>query len=173
MPYDINRAAMYLLMKYCAYMGHILHENIYRFSSLDMNIFLNNNYTFLKQNNYDNINEISQFLNTNGKIFNKSYEKILDKAKQNDFVFLDPPYIEPTNYKFNYNKNEILNDTFIEQLFIQVKKLDDRNVKWLMTQADTQQIKNVFKDYIFKKFKVYRSSSKSYVNELLIMNYHM
>ena len=172
MPYDINRASMYLLMKYCAYTGDIIVNNNYTFMGLDKNIFIRNNYPFLLQKNYDNINQVSQFLNTkSGKIFNKSYEEILDKAKEGDFVFLDPPYIENNNYGFNYNKNEILNETFIQELFIQVKKLDNRNVKWLMTQADTQQIKNVFKDYIFKKFKVYRSSSKSYVNELLIMNY--
>jgi DNA adenine methylase len=172
MPYDIKRASMYLLMKYCSYMGHILHKNIFRFPTLDMNIFLNNNYTFLKQNNYDNILQVNQFLNNkSGKIFNKSYEKILDKAKEGDFVFLDPPYIETHNYDFNYNKDEILNDSFIQQLFLQVKKLDERNVKWLMTQADTQQIKDVFKEYTIKKFEVYRFTTKSYTDELLIMNY--
>ena len=107
------------------------------------------------------------------KIFNKSYEHILDKAKQGDFVFLDPPYIESTNYKFNYNKDKILYNSFIQQLFLQVKKLDERNVKWLMTQANTPQIKDVFKNYTIETFKLYRSSSKSYVNELLIMNYEI
>ena len=42
-----------------------------------------------------------------------------------------------------------------------------------MTQADTEQIKDMFKNYTIKTFQVYRSSSKSYVNELLIMNYEM
>jgi DNA adenine methylase len=137
-----------------------------------MNIFIRNYYPFLLQNNYDNINHISLFLNTkSGKIFNKSYEKILDKAKQNDFIFLDPPYIDTHKYDFNYNKDEILNDSFIQELYLQIKKLDERNVKWLMTQADTKQIKDVFKDYTIETFQVYRMGSKSYVDELLIMNY--
>lgn len=174
MPYDINRASVYLLMKFCAYMNNIIIDNKIVFRSLDLHILSRNKYYFLEQNNYDNINQVSLFLNNkSGKIFNKSYEKILDKAKENDFVFLDPPYIESIKYKFNYNINEILDDNFIQELLIQVKKLDKRNVKWLMTQADTKQIKNIFKDYIIKTFKVYRSSSKSYVNELLIMNYNM
>ena len=172
MPYDIKRASMYLLMKFCAYMGNILHKNIFRFPSLDMNIYLENNYPFLKQNNYDNILEVSHFLNnSNGKIFNKSYEKILDKAKSGDFIFLDPPYIESHNYNFNYNKGEVLDESFIHNLYKQVKKLDKRNAKWLMTQADTKQIKEIFKEYTIKTFKVYRRSSKSYINELVIMNY--
>ena len=174
MPYDIERASVYLLMKFCSYMGHILHKNTFRFSSLDLNILINNNYSFLKENTYNNIQLVSQFLNNkSGKIFNKTYEKILDKAKEGDFVFLDPPYIESHNYKFNYNKDEVLDDSFIQQLFLQIKKLDERNVKWLMTQADTQQIKDIFKDYTIKKIEVYRISSKSYVDELLIMNYEM
>ena len=172
LPYDVQRASYYLLMKFCAYMGNILHNNILRFPALDMNIYINSNYTFIKQTYYDNILNVSNFLhNSKGKIFNKSYETILNKAKQGDFVFLDPPYIEKHNYDFNYNKDEVLDETFIHKLYQQVKKLDSKNVKWLMTQADTQQIKNTFKEYIIKTFKVYRITSKTYVNELIIMNY--
>ena len=137
-----------------------------------MNIYVHKRYFFLEQIKLDNINQVSKFLNTkNWKLFNKSYEKILDKAKEGDFVFLDPPYIETHNYRFNYNKDEILDETFIQQLCIQVKKLDDRKVKWLMTQADTNLIKDTFKEYTIKKFEVYRMGSKTYTNELLIMNY--
>ena len=87
-------------------------------------------------------------------------------------MFLDPPYIEKHDYRFNYNKNEILDESFILTLLQQVKKLDERHVKWLMTQADTKQIRKLFKDYSIKTFQVYRSITKSYVNELIIMNYH-
>ena len=155
-------------------MGDIIRNKNFYFHGLDLPILINNRYFFLEQNTYNNIQLVSQFLNTkSGKIFNKSYEKILDKAKEGDFVFLDPPYIETHNYRFNYNKDEVLDETFIQQLFIQVKKLDDRKVKWLMTQADTQQIKDTFKEYTIKKFEVYRMGSKSYTDELLIMNYEM
>jgi hypothetical protein len=40
-----------------------------------------------------------------------------------------------------------------------------------MTQADTKEIKNLFKKYNIKKYPVYRSTSKSYINEIIIMNY--
>ena len=172
MPYDIKRASIYLLMKFCSYMGNIIIKNNLYFKSLDLPIIINNRYFFLEENNYNNILEVSQFLNNSkGKIFNKSYEKILDKAKSDDFVFLDPPYIESHNYEFNYNKGEVLDESFIHNLYQQVKKLDKRSVKWLMTQADTKQIKEIFKEYTIKKFQVYRAASKSYVNELVIMNY--
>ena len=174
MQYDIKRASMYLLMKFCSYMGNIIIKNNLYFKSLDLPIIINNRYFFLEENNYNNIREVSDFLNNSkGKIFNKSYEIILDKAKSGDFIFLDPPYIESHNYEFNYNKGEVLDESFIHKLYQQVKKLDKRGVKWLMTQADTKQIKEIFKEYTIKTFKVYRIASKIYVNELIIMNYNI
>jgi len=173
MPYDIKRASVYMLMKFCVYMGDIIIHNKFYFNGLDTNIFIRNSYPFLKQTYYDNIIEVSNFLNNNGKIFNETYEKILNKAKKEDFVFLDPPYIETHDYKFNYNKDENLDESFINNLYQQVKKLDLKNVKWLMTQADTKQIKEIFKEYTIKTFKVYRMGSKTYVNELIIMNYNI
>lgn len=171
-PYDITRACDYLLMKFCAYMNNIIISNTMVFRSLDLHILSRDKYYFLEQNSYNNINQVSQFLNiSNGHIFNQSYQDILCKAKEGDFVFLDPPYIENHKYDFNYNKGEILDDLFLKELYNQVKKLDSKNIKWLMTQADTLQIKEIFKEYTIKSFSVYRSCSKKYVKELLIMNY--
>jgi DNA adenine methylase len=172
LPYDIKRSSIYLLMKFCAYMGNILIKNKIKFPSLNIRI-LDNKYYFLEQSYFQNLNNVSKFLNNSkGKIFNKDYILVLDKAKSGDFVFLDPPYIESHNYQFNYNKGEVLDEKFLNNLYKQVKKLDKRNVKWMMTQADTKQIKNIFKEYTIKKYPVYRAVSKSYKNELVIMNYN-
>jgi DNA adenine methylase len=171
MPYDIDRAINYMLMKYNSYMGNILNKNLMKFSTLDLNIY-NNKYPYISQNMFNNILEVSDFLNeTNGKIYNMEYKKVLNKAKHGDFIFLDPPYIEKHNYQFNYNKNEKLDNKFLIELLSEVKKLDKKKVKWIMTQADTKQVKSMFKNYNIKKFPVYRPGKKSYVNELLIMNY--
>jgi len=153
-------------------MGNILINNKIKFQGLNMRI-LGNKYYFLEQYYFQNLNNVSKFLNNSkGKIYNKDYSLILDKAKSGDFVFLDPPYIESHNYQFNYNKHENLDEKFLKNLYKQVKKLDKRGVKWIMTQADTKQIKEIFKEYIIKKFPVYRTVSKSYKNELVIMNYN-
>jgi DNA adenine methylase len=169
---ELKKACYYLSMKYCCYSGSIIKNNNFFFDGLDINIYLRNYYPFLEQNYYNNIRETSQFLtNTTGIIHNTSYEKVLNKAKKGDFVFLDPPYIESHYYGFNYNKDEVLDETFVKILHSEVQKLDAKEVQWLMTQADTKQIRNIFKDYTIKTYNVYRMASKTYINELLIMNY--
>ena len=172
MSFDVKRAAIYMLMKHCAYMGSILINNQFKFKSLDLQILINNRCFFLEQNNYENIQSVSKFLNhTNGKIYNRDYKNILKKATQGDFVFLDPPYIEEHEYEFNYNRHEKLDNSFLHELLEEVIKIDQRGVKWLMTQADTKDVRNIFKDYTINIFKVYRVTSKTYVNELMITNY--
>jgi DNA adenine methylase len=172
MSYDIYRASTYMLMKFCAYMGNIFINEKFYFSGLDKHIYVEKKYPFLKDTNYENIRNVSNFLNnTKGKIYNKDYKYILEKAKDGDFVFLDPPYIEDHKYVFNYNKGEILNNDFLQELLKEVKKLDKRNVKWMMTQADTKEIKRLFKEYKIKKFEVCRGFTNRYTNELVIMNY--
>ena len=170
--YNTQRATDYMLMIYCVYFGKLLINNTIKFIGLDPTIYIRNQYTFLNDNYYNNILDVSEFLNnSSGKIYNKDYKKILSKAKEGDFVFLDPPYIEDYDYQFNYNKGEVLNDDFIKELYKELKELDKKNVKWLMTQADTKEVKKIFKEFKIKKFEVYRGITHKYKNELLIMNY--
>jgi len=172
MKYDINRSITYMLMKYCAYMGNIFVNNKFYFCGLELQIAFNNSCGFLNKPHLDNMLDVSDYLNdTNGTILNADYKTVLSKAKSGDFVFMDPPYVEDHDYQFNYNKDEILNDTFILGLLEQVKKLDYKGVKWMMTQADTKTIRSIFKGYKIVKFPVYRAAKKEYTNELLIKNY--
>jgi DNA adenine methylase len=159
----------YLLMNHCVYMGHLIRKGKYNFYGLELHV-LNDKYFFLRDTYYNKIREISEYIK-NGKIFNKDYKKIICKAKEGDFVFLDPPYVESHNYQFEYNKNENLFD--MKVLLKELKKLDKRGVKWLMTQSDTDEIRDIFKDYIVKPFEVYRSMSpkNSFKKELIIKNY--
>jgi DNA adenine methylase len=172
MNYTFDRAKLYMLLKDIAYMGNIIVKNRFYFPNLDLNITVNNSYPFLKEQKFNNIRNVSDFLNeTKGKILNKDYKQVLKLAKKGDFVFLDPPYLENLNYQFNYNKNEVIDTHFIETLQKEVKKLDKKGVKWMMTQANTPFIRSIFKKYIIKTFKVYRITKKGYTNEAIIMNY--
>jgi len=167
------KTVLMLLMTYCAYMGIVLIKNKYRFQGLEKKIFIDDKYYFLDDNYFDKLREINLFLNnSNIKIYNKDYKKILDVAKPNDFVFLDPPYLLETNdLGFNYNKFEKIDINFIKELLMECQKLDEKGVKWLMTQTDSDDIKMLFKKYTITKFPVYRYFKQEYCNELLIKNY--
>lgn len=172
LKYDVKRASIFLLMKYCAYMGHIFVNNVFVFHGLDGPLYNGKQEYFLSEKYSDNLTDIHKYMiETNGKILNTDYKNVLKKAKRDDFVFLDPPYIEEHNYKFNYNKNEKLNMKFVKELYKQVKELDKRGVKWLMTQADTHDVRTIFQEYNIKEYSVYRAISKTYKKELIIMNY--
>ena len=170
--YDVYRASIIMLMIFCSYNGNIIVKNNLYFQGINLSIINYNSYYFLDNIYYNNLLNVSSYLNSSkGLILNKDYKDILDKTKKDDFVFLDPPYIEEHDYQFNYNKEESLDNKFILELYKEVKKLDKKGVKWLMTQADTKEIKDIFKEYKIKKFEVYRANSKTYKNELIIMNY--
>ena len=60
---------------------------------------------------------------------------------------------------------------FLNELKLQCEVLDKKNVKWLMTQADTKEIRRIFKGYVMKEYPVYRRGNKCYKNELLVKNF--
>ena len=160
-PYDINRAIDFMLMKHCAFMGTIQRDKFY-FYGLCSNITKHKLYCFLT--NHENIKNLSRMLN-NTTIHNKDYKKILDKTKHGDFVFLDPPYVEEElEYGFKYNKEEKLDNNFLKEIKIETKKLDKKGVLWMMTQANTKEVRDLFKNYNIVKYPVYRAYSKKKKN---------
>lgn len=162
----------YLLMTYCSFMGHILFSNKFYFRTLEMNIFSKNKYFFLEDAYFKNLFQVSKFLKrTRGQILNEDYTTVLNMAKKNDFVFMDPPYIEDHDYGFKYNRGERLDKSFTEKLVKECRKLDKRGVLWMMTQADTIHNRESFKDYYITQYPVYRPGNKMFKNELLIRNY--
>lgn len=172
MPYNILRATTYIVVKYCAYMGNIFIKGKYYFPGLDLSLHADRPIYFLSEKFFANLQQVHNHLrSTKGQIFNKDYKYILNKAVKGDFVFLDPPYIEDNNYQFNYNKNEILDDKFISDLSIELKVLDKRGVKWLMTQADNDVIRKTFKKYKIIPFPICRGYTNTNKNELIIKNY--
>ncbi len=171
-PVNYNFIITYLLMTYCVFLGQIVKKSRFVFQGLEMNIFSKNKYFFLTDTYFENIFEVSKFLNRGkGEILNKDYATILKKAKKNDFVFMDPPYIEEHDYGFKYNRGEILNNDFTEKLAKECKELDKRGVMWMMTQADTKENRKIFKKYVVREYPVYRPGNKMFKKELVIKNF--
>jgi len=110
--YNIKRAAIYMLMLYCSHMPNIIRNDNFYFPGLDMSIYIRNNYPFLKPTYYSNLVEVSTFINNSkGKIYNKSYEQVLDKAK--DIKRLFKEYTIKKMKVYRMGKKEYVNELII------------------------------------------------------------
>jgi DNA adenine methylase len=172
LPFSTKRSALFLLIKFSTFMGTILVKNKFVVTSLDNRLKSEKDLYFLTNKYFDVLDTIHNYLNSSqGIISNVDYKNVIQMAQSNDFVFLDPPYIEDHDYKFTYNQHSNITNEFIDELLGCVRELDVKKVKWLMTQADTPYIRRKFSKYHIHTFKVYRARSNTYKNELIIKNY--
>lgn len=169
-PGSKKRAAIYMLMRFTALFGHILRRGRFVFNTLEVDVYYGKRpLWYFSDKYYALLHKVSEVLrNKKGMLLSGSYKKALKKARTGDFVYLDPPYIEEHDYQFNYNKGERIDTAFVDELVSEVRKLDAKGVRWMMSQADTPTIRNAFKGYDIKTIKVYRIASRDYKTELLI-----
>lgn len=107
------------------------------------------------------------------EILNGSYEKSFEKATNNDFIFLDPPY----DTIFSEYGNEAFTGDFGEDEHRKLAQ-DFKNLssKAMLVIGETPLITELYKPYIFGKYeKTYsvniRNRFKSEANHLIITNY--
>ncbi|BAU04188.1 DNA methyltransferase [Fischerella major NIES-592] len=126
----------------------------------------------------DVLKAVSKYLNHNQiQILNLDFQDALKDAKRGDFVYLDPPY-DPvsdtasfTGYDVNgFNKDEQirLKETF--------DNLDRKGCKVLLSNAYTNFIKDLYKDYKQIKISAIRAinsnaEKRGKVDEILVKNY--
>jgi DNA adenine methylase len=141
------------------------------------------NAPFGRYKNPNIINEIrfraiNKYLNNNDiKILNGDFENSLKEIKKGDFVYFDPPY-DPVSNSSNftgYTKNG-----FDREQQKRLKKvcdyLNEKKIKFLLSNSDTDFIKNLYKNYKINIIQAKRSincksKKRGAVNELLIKNY--
>ena len=106
--------------------------------------------------NHDNIIDLSNRFKK-AEIFESHYEDILKEVKNNDFIFLDPPYkpgereLKEAHYsygRFTYDDQKKLAEI--------LKKISSKKkFKWLMTNSNHPDIKKLYKkDFNIKNIKV-------------------
>ena len=105
------------------------------------------------------------------------FEKILDYAKPNDFIYFDPPYypLSETSSFTNYQKGTFL-DKEQKKLASVFKELDKKNCKVMLSNSDTDLIRDLYKGYNIKVVRAKRMISckgkgRGAINELVIRNY--
>lgn len=127
--------------------------------------------------NYKNINydfdtmiEISNYLNNNDiKIKCLSYEQsikyCLKKHNSSElFFYFDPPYDKVKSTYFNYGGFDLYDH---KNIYKSIKKY---KLNFLMSNSNTENIKNIYKKYNIEEINVNRSIGNSKCKEILIYN---
>ncbi|CAG8824247.1 14941_t:CDS:2, partial [Racocetra persica] len=96
----------------------------------------------------ENILAISEYLNKNEvEILNQDYQKLLPLIKENDFLFVDPPYDDDGFGFFTaYTANGFTRENQ-KELAQFLKKCEKQGAKWLLTNHATAFIKDLYQDY--------------------------
>jgi DNA adenine methylase len=164
-----KRTINYLLMMCCSFSGNIILNNRWYIGGLNFDLYKNNKCHIFTQSYTKKLLYLNDVLKKS-TIENKDYKSIFKETEKGDFVFIDPPYIEQRTYAFDYNKYEIFRP---EELKKEVQKLDKKQVKWMMTQIDTVQIRTLFKGYNFNEYssKTTFNGKSNVKKELIITNY--
>lgn len=94
------------------------------------------------------------------------FRKVLDRATHGDFVYLDPPYLpiftrpdiekEPTA-KFNKYTAKTFEMPDLVELANICAGLSQRGVRWLMSNRDTESVRDLFPDAEIIRFTTHRS----------------
>jgi len=126
-------------------------------------------------NNKD-LTEISKLLK-NAQVELKQFHKAIKNTTKGDFVYFDPPYypLNRTSNFTSYNKDSFLEKEQIELSEI-FKKLDKKGVSVMLSNSDTNFIKELYKDYnqtFVQAKRMINSNAKKRgaINELVITNY--
>jgi DNA adenine methylase len=124
------------------------------------------------------IKAVSNYLNLNDiKIYSGDYEDGLQNIKKNSFVYLDPPY-DPVSESANFTG--YIQGGWEAEDQIRLKevcdKLNDKGVKFLLSNSATAFIKDLYKSYQIYVIKANRSvnadgEKRGDVEEVLIRNY--
>lgn len=103
------------------------------------------------------------------------FEAGLRGVRRTDFVYLDPPYVKLGGYSdFNrYTENQFTEDDH-RRLADHVKHLDKKGVRWLLSQSDTELVREIFDGFVIERVTARReinlNSSKRDVGEVLVSN---
>ena len=123
----------------------------------------------------EKLNEISRVLQ-NVEIKAKPFESILDKAKKNDFVYMDPPYHPLKRDSFTtYTKDNFKEEDQIKLANV-FKQLSDRGCLVMESNSDTEFIRNLYNGFKIDTVQARRvinskGDGRGKINELVIRNY--
>ena len=169
---NIERASRIIYLNKTCYNGLYRVNNAGEFNS-----------PFGKYKNPNIVNEpviraVSKYLNSAQiQILNGDYEAILKNIPTNSFVYLDPPY-HPISESSNFTGYVQGGWDEKDQLRLRIvcNALNDKGVKFLLSNSSSDFIKDIYSDYNIHVVQANRavnsdSSKRGQVDEFLISNY--
>lgn len=101
---------------------------------------------------------------------------VLNEARADDFLYLDPPYSSSDRFRGEYGYKTTFRETQVGQLLHTCKQLDERGAKVMLSYKWDQQIVDELPGWKVIKLDVPRSvgartSTRSAVLEILALNY--
>jgi DNA adenine methylase len=123
----------------------------------------------------EDLKEISKMIQ-NVNIINASFEKCLEVSKKGTFVYFDPPYDPLKKGSFTkYSKGDFLDDEQkkLKEVF---RKLDGKGCQLMLSNSDTNFIKDLYADYNISFVKANRminrdATKRGKINEVVVKNY--
>lgn len=112
----------------------------------------------------DRLSEFTDALK-GARIVLQDFRDALQSAQAGDFVYLDPPYLpiwtnpeekEPTS-KFNRYNARTFGSRDLQDLAECCRELDEKGVAWLLSNRDTEQVRELFSFARIKTFTTTRS----------------
>jgi DNA adenine methylase len=167
----IERAARFI------YMNKKCYKGLYRVNSkgyFNTPYYHNGKRTICDE---ENLLAINKYFNTiNIKIFNCDYEALLFEADEKTFCYLDPPYHSENGRGFTSYNAAGFGVSAQTRLKRNCDNLTRKGAKWLLSNADNEFIRDLFKDYTILSFIADRnintnSAGRRNHQELLIKNY--
>jgi len=121
---------------------------------------------------------VSKYFQDNQIEFSSSdYVRVLEKTNKNFFVYLDPPY-DPVSNTASFTGYARGGFTRKDQIILreQCDELNRRGVKFMLSNSDTEFIREQYKNYNIECIQAKRSinsnsSLRGDVNEIVVTNY--
>lgn len=162
------------------YLNRTCFNGLYRVNSKNQFNAHFGHYKDPKVVDYENLDALSTWLKSADISFNHNgYKENISKAGAGDFVYLDPPYIPVTDtaYFVSYTKNGFDMDDQIE-LRDTAADIDARGGYVLLSNSDTPQIRELYKDFHIETIRVTRAigagaKSRVAVGEVLVLSKHL
>lgn len=163
--HEWSRAISYIIVRQLCFSGMERYN-----SSGEFNVPFGHYKKFACNLNYDNSGKYWEFF-VNSKLIYGDFSLALNEATEDDFVFIDPPYLERLGYHSGDGGNDVHTRLASE--------LKDAPYKWMIVHSDHEFYRETYKDFnIMTKDFVYaqrfgknKNHSGAQVQHLYITNY--